>query len=102
MWSDLQEGLTDDDEGRDVEEGIRGQIMEIQLVVVHETSDEGMKGEPKSSKEVGDKTTLSPGSGVGMTCPGVESLCLISTVKYLASHRSWMLFSVAEEAFHLP
>ena len=44
--------------------------MEIQPVVVHETSDEGVKSEPKSSEEVGDKTTLSPGSGVGMICPG--------------------------------
>ena len=47
-------------------------------------------------------TTLSSGFGVGMTCPGVGSMCVISAVKYLASRRSLMSFSVTEEAIHLP
>ena len=52
---DTEECFTHDDERRDVEEGIRGQIMEIQPIVKHETSDEVMEGKPGSSEEVGDK-----------------------------------------------
>lgn len=38
-----------------MEEGICGQIVEIQPVVVHEASDEGVMGESMSSEEVRDK-----------------------------------------------
>ena len=55
VWGDTEKCLTHDDERRDVEEGIQGQIVEIQPVKVHETSDEGMEGEPESLEEVGDE-----------------------------------------------
>ena len=42
---DAEEGLTHDDKRRDVEDEIRGQIMEIQAVVEHEPPDKGMKWE---------------------------------------------------------
>ena len=47
-------------------------------------------------------TTLSPGSGVGITCSLVGSLCAKSTDRYPASRSSLTSFSVTEEASHLP
>ena len=102
VWGDVEEGLTHDDERRDVEEGIRGQIVEILPVIVHKTSDKGVQGKSEPSEEVGDKNHPFSGLWVGMICPGVGSLCFISAVRYLASRRSWMLFSVTAEAIHLP
>ena len=52
-----------------MEEGIWGQIMEIQLVIVHETSDKGMEGKPKSSEKMGDKNYPLTGSWGGDDLP---------------------------------
>ena len=49
---DAEEGLTHNDERRDVEDEIRGQIMKVQPVVEHETTDEWMEGKPQSAEEV--------------------------------------------------
>ena len=62
----------------------------------------GWRANPSPRRKWGINTTLSPDFGVGMTYPGVGSLCVISAVKYLASRRSLMSFSVMEEAIHLP
>ena len=47
-------------------------------------------------------TTLSPGSGVGMTCPRAGSLCEILAVRYLAPLSFLMSSSVTEEGIHRP
>ena len=47
-------------------------------------------------------TTLSPGSGVGMTCPQAGNLCEISSVKNLASLNFNASSSVIEEGIHRP
>ena len=43
MGLDAEEGLAHDDEHRDVEDGIRGQIVEIQAIVEHEPLDKWEK-----------------------------------------------------------
>ena len=52
MGPDAEESLTHDDERRNVEDEVRGQIMEVQPVVEHETAGEWMKGKPQSAEEV--------------------------------------------------
>ena len=47
-------------------------------------------------------TTLSLGSGVGITCFLARSLCAMSVDRYPASQSSLTSFSVKEEASHLP
>ena len=47
--------------------------MEIQAVVEHEPPDKGVKWKAQSAEEVGKKTTLSWGLGVGMSCPSSGS-----------------------------
>ena len=39
----VKEGLTYDDKRRDVKEGIRGQIMEIQPIIEHEPPNKGVQ-----------------------------------------------------------
>ena len=46
MGADAEESLTHDDKRRDVEDKVRGQIMKVQHVVEHETTDEWMVGKP--------------------------------------------------------
>ena len=50
---DAEEGLAHDNECRDVEDKIRGQIMVIQTIVEHEPPDKGMKWEAQSAEEMG-------------------------------------------------
>ena len=45
---------------------------------------------------------LSPGSGVGITCPWAGSLCEISPVRYLASLSISTSSSVTKEGIHRP
>ena len=52
MGADAEEGLAHDDKRRDVEDEVRGQIMEVQPVVEHETTDEWMEGKSQSAEEV--------------------------------------------------
>ena len=59
MGPDAEVGLTHDDERRNVEDEVRGQIMKVQPIVEHETTDEWMEGKPQSAEEVVGKTTLS-------------------------------------------
>ena len=53
MGLDAEEGLAHDDERRDVEDEIWGQIMEIQAVVEHEPRDKGVEWEAQSTEEMG-------------------------------------------------
>ena len=55
MRLDAEEGLAYDNERRDVEDKIRGQIMKIQPVVEHKPADEGMEWKSQSTDEVGEK-----------------------------------------------
>src|SRR3954465_5746975 len=53
MGADAEEGLTHDDKRRDVEDEVRGQIMEIQAVVEHESPDKWVERKAQSAEEVG-------------------------------------------------
>ena len=43
VWGDAEEGFAHDDERRDVKDGIRSQIMEIEPVEEHKPSNKGIK-----------------------------------------------------------
>ena len=51
MGPDAEESLTHDDERRNVEDEVRGQIMKVQPVVEHKTMDEWMEGKPLSAED---------------------------------------------------
>ena len=65
MGADAKESLAHDDKRRDVEDEIRGQIMEIQAVVEHEPPDKGMEWEAQSAEEMGKEyyPLMGPGGG---------------------------------------
>ena len=46
MWRDAELGLAHDDECRDVEEGIGGQIVKIDPVIIHDAANERVEGKP--------------------------------------------------------
>ena len=102
MGLDAEEGLTHDDKRRDVEDEIRGQIMEIQAVVEHEPPDKGMEWEAQSAEEMGKKYYPLVGSGGGDELSLVRERCAISLDRYPALRSFWMCPSVTEEAIHLP
>ena len=55
MGADAEERLSHDDERRDVEDEVRGQIVEIQAVVEHEPPDKWLKREAQSAEEMGEE-----------------------------------------------
>ena len=55
MRVDTEEGLAHDDKRRDVEDEVRGQIVEIQAVVEHEPLDKWVEWKTQSAEEVGKK-----------------------------------------------
>ena len=55
MRLDAEEGLTHDDKRRDVEDEVRGQIVEVQALVEHEPPDERVKRKAQSMEEMGEK-----------------------------------------------
>ena len=65
MGLDAEEGLAHDDKRRDVEDEVRGQIVEIQAVIEHEPPDEGMERESQSAEEMGEEyhPLMGPGGG---------------------------------------
>ena len=102
MGLDAEEGLAHDDERRDVEDEIRGQIMEIQAVVEHEPPDKWVEWEASLRRKWGRNTTLSWGLEVGTSCPSSRSRCAMSLCRYPAFLNFLMCPSVTEEAIHLP
>ena len=73
---DAEEGLAHDDKHRDVEDEIRGQIMEIQAIVEHEPPDKGVEWEAQSAEEMGKKYHPLMGLGGGNELPLVgEPMC---------------------------
>ena len=65
MGLDAEEGLAHDDKRRDVDDEVRGQIVEVQAVVEHEPPDERVKRETSPRRKWGRKTILSWGLGWG-------------------------------------
>ena len=55
MRLDAEEGLTHDDKRRDVEDEVRGQILEVQAIVENEPPDEWVKRKAQSTEEMGKK-----------------------------------------------
>ena len=55
MGLDAEKGLAHDDKRRDVEDEVRGQIIEIQAVIKHEPPNEGMERESQSAEEMGEE-----------------------------------------------
>src|SRR3954469_25344908 len=102
MGADAEESLAHDDKRRDVEEKVRGQIVEIQAVVEHEPPDEWVERRASPQRKWGRNTTLSWGLGVGRSCPFSGSRCTMSLDKYPAFLSFLMWPSVTEETIHLP
>ena len=65
MGLDEEEGLAHDDKCRDVEDEVRGQIVEIQAVLEHEPPDEWVERESQSAEEMGKEhyPLVGPGGG---------------------------------------
>ena len=101
MGADAEESLAHDDKRRDVEDEVRGQIMEIQAIVEHEPPDEWV-GNPSPRRKWVRNTTLSWGLGVGMSCPSSGSRCAMSSGRYPALLSFLMCPSITEETIHLP
>ena len=55
MRLDAEEGLAHNDERRDVEDEVRGQIVEGQAIIEHEPPDERVKRKAQSVEEMGKK-----------------------------------------------
>ena len=102
MGLDAEKDLTYDDERRYVEDEVRGQIVEVQVVVEHEPPDERVKRKTQSAEEMGKKNNPLMGPGVGMSCPASGSRCTMLLDKYPAFLRFLICPSVTEEAIHLP
>ena len=51
---DAEKGLAQDNERRNVEDEIRGQIMNVQPIIEHKATDEWMEGKPQSADKVGE------------------------------------------------
>ena len=102
MRLDAEESLTYNDEHRNVEDEVRGQIMKVQPVVEHETTDEWMKGKPQSAEEMRDENYPLIRLWCGDDLLFGREPMAISLARYPASRSSLMFFSMTEEAIHLP
>ena len=102
MGADAEESLAHDDKRRDVEDKVRGQIMEIQAIVEHEPSDKWVEREAQSAEEMGEEHHPLMGLGVGMSCPFSGSRYAMSLDRYPAFLSFLMCPSVTEETIHLP
>ena len=102
MGADAKESLAHDDKRRDVEDKIRGQIVEIQAIVEHEPPDKWVEREAQSAKEMGEEHHPLMGPGGGDERPSSGSRCAISLDRYPAPRSFLMCSSIMEEANHLP
>ena len=68
MRWDAKEGLTHDNKCRDIEDGVGGQIMEVQPVVEHKSMDELVERESQPADKVRDERL-----GAGAWAEGNES-----------------------------
>ena len=102
MGADAEESLAHDDKRRNVEDEVRGQIMEIQAIVEHESPDEWVDRKAQSAEEVGKEHYSLMGLGVGRSCPSSGSRYAMSLDKYPAFLSFFMCPSMTEETIHLP
>ena len=102
MGADAEESLAHDDKRRDVEDEVRGQIMEIQAVVEHESPDEWVDRKAQSAEEVGKKYYPLMGPWGGEDLPLLGSQYAMSLDKYPAFLSFLMCPSMTEETIHLP
>ena len=102
MGADAEESLAHDDKHRDVEDKVRGQIVEIQAIVEHEPPDKWVKREAQSAEEMGEEHHPLMGLRVGMSCPFSGSRYAMSLDRYPAFLSFLICPSVTEETIHLP
>ena len=102
MGLDAEEGLAHDDKRRDVEDEVRGQVVEVQAVVEYEPPNERVKRKTQSAEEMGKKNNPLMGPGGGDELPTSGSRMAMSLDKYPAFLRFSICPSVMEEAIHLP
>ena len=69
MRAVAEESLAHDDKRRDVEDEVRGQIVEIQAVVEHEPPNKLVEWKTQSAEEVGEKYYPLMGSWGGEKLP---------------------------------
>ena len=69
MGADAEERLAQDDKRRDVEDEVRGQIVEIQAVVEHEPPDKWVERGAQSAEEMGEEHHPLMGPRVGDELP---------------------------------
>ena len=102
MGLDAEESPTHDDKRRDVEDEVRGQIMKVQRVVEHETTDEWMKGKPQSAEEVVEENypLMGPGGGDELSLVGEPVRDVAGQISGVAQLLDLPLLT--EEAIHLP
>ena len=62
MGADAEESLAHDDKRLDVEDKVRGQIMQIQAIVEHEPLDKWVEREAQSAEEMGKEYYPSHGA----------------------------------------
>ena len=68
---DAEEGLAHDYKRRDIEDEVRGRIVEVQAVVEHEPPDEQVKRKTQSAEEMGKKNNPLMGPGGGDELPRI-------------------------------
>jgi len=69
---DAEEGPAYDDKRRDVEDEVRGQIVEVQAIVEHEPLDKRVKRKTQSAVEMGKKNNPLMGPGGGDELPRIR------------------------------
>ena len=55
MWRDAEKSLAHDNECRHVDEGIWGQIVKIDPVIIHDAANEWVEGKPKPADKMREK-----------------------------------------------
>ena len=102
MGLDAEERLAHDDKRRDVEDEVRGQIVEVQAVVEHEPPDERVKRKAQSAEEMGEKNNPLMGPGGGDELPLIWKL-VRDVIRQVSGLPQLFDFPLrAEEAIHIP
>ena len=99
---DAEEGLAHDDERRDVEDEVWGQIMEVQAVVEHEPPDEWVKRKAQSTEEMWEKYNPLMGPRGGDELPLIWKPVRDVGRQVSGLPRLFDFPSMTEEAIHLP
>ena len=102
MGADAEESLAPDDKRRDVEDKVRGQIVEIQAIVEHEPPDKWVEWETQSAEEVGKEyyPLMGPWGGEKLPFLGKPVRDVLGKYPAFLSFLTWP--SMTEETIHLP